>query len=64
MQKKAPFGVALAYCMHKLSRSKHLIVLFNRLSFSVSYDELEKEDIDLVQRTLDRTGDHRVPLPP
>ena len=64
IQKKAPFGVALAHCMHKLSRSKHLIVLFNRLGFSESYDELEKEYIDLVQRTLDRTGDHRVPLPP
>ena len=50
--------------MHKLSRSKHLIVLFNHLGISVSYDELEKEDIDLVQRKLDRTGDHRVPLPP
>ena len=43
--------------MHELSRSKHLIELFNRLGISMSYDELEGEDTDLVQRTLDRTGD-------
>ena len=50
--------------MHELSRSKHLIELFTRLGISVLYDELEREDMDLVQRTLDRTGDHMVPVPP
>ena len=48
--------------MHKLSRSKYLIELFNCLDISVSYDELEKDNMDLVQHTLDRTVDHRVPV--
>ena len=34
------------------------------MGISVLYHALEREDMDLVQRTLDRTGDHRVPVPP
>ena len=40
-----------------------MIELFNRLGISVSYYELKREDMDLFQRILDRTG-HRVPVPP
>ena len=61
-KKKKTFGVDIAYSMHKLSRSKYLIELFNCLDISVSYDELEKDNMDLVQHTLDRTVDHRVPV--
>ena len=50
-----PFGVDIAYSMHKVSRSKYLIELFNCLDISVSYDELERDNMDLVQHTLDRT---------
>ena len=52
------------YCMHDLSRLKYLIELSNLLDISMSSDELEKEDVNLVQHILDRTGDHRVPVPP
>ena len=30
----------------------------------MSYDEVQREDMDLLQRILDRTCDHRVPIPP
>ena len=62
--KRTPSGIAIAQCTHDLTRCKHLIELFNRLGISVSYDEVEREDMDLLQRTLDRTGTHRVPIPP
>ena len=62
--KRTPIGVSVAQSVNDLSRSKHLIELLNRLGVSVSYDEVQREDMGLVQRTLDRTGSHRVPIPP
>ena len=38
--------------------------ILNHLGFSNSYDEVEREDMDLVQRTIERAGTHRVFVPP
>ena len=36
----------------------------NRLGLCVSYDEIERIDINLAQRTIDAAGENLVPVPP
>ena len=36
----------------------------NHLGLGTSYDEIERIDTALVQRTVDMAGFHRVPVPP
>ena len=40
-----------------------MLELFNRFDISVSHDEVEREDTDIVQRILNITRDRRVPVP-
>ena len=63
-RKRTPLTTALSQAIHDASRSRHLIDLFCRLGLAVSYDEVGRIDMNIVQRTIERTGDHRVPVPP
>ena len=63
-KKKTPMHVSIASAVHDLTRSKQLIRIFNCLGLGISYDELERIDCALARRTIDRAGNHRVPIPP
>ena len=60
-RKKTPLFIGYAQTIHDVCRSKHLIELSCRLE---SYDEIERIDMEMVQRTIDLTGKYRVPVPP
>ena len=61
---KTPLHVSLAESIHDICRSKNLIMNLNRLGLCVSYDEVERIDINLAQRTIDAAGENLVPVPP
>ena len=63
-RRKTPMHVALAEAIHETCKSKKLIRIMNHLGLCTSYDEVERIDTTLVQRTADMAGFHRVPVPP
>ena len=52
-QKRTPLSVGLAETISDLTRSKHLNVITNRLGLSASYDEVERVDTGIIERTID-----------
>ena len=63
-RKRTPLTTALSQANHDVSRSRHLIDLFCRLGLAVSCDKVGRIDMNIVQRTIERTGNHRVSVPP
>ena len=63
-QRRTPVSVSLAESISELGRSKHLITIGCRLGICSSYDELQRIDTGIIGRTIDLTGDCRVPVPP
>ena len=63
-QKKTPMHVGLSETVHDICRSKELIQIINRMGLCRSYDEVERIDSGLAQRTFEKAGVHRVPVPP
>ena len=63
-QKKTPMHVSISQSIHKVCRSKELIQIFNRMGLCRSYDEVEKLDSALAQRTISRAGIDHPPVPP
>ena len=61
--KKTPLHVSLSETVHDISRSKNLIEIMNKMGFCISYDELERIDQGLAQRTIAAAGENRVPIP-
>ena len=62
-QKKTPMYTAIAQSIHDTCKSKKLIQIMNRLGVCISYDDLERIDIDIAKRTIDLAGSNRVPVP-
>ena len=60
---KTPMHISVAQSIHDTTRSKQLIQRFNRMGFGMSYDELEKMNYSLAERTLRLAENHRVPVP-
>ena len=63
-ESKTPLHVSLTESVHDTCKSKNLIQILNRMGLCMSYDELQRIDMGLAQRTIDLAGDCRVPLPP
>ena len=61
-RKRTPFSIAWAQAIHDVSRSSHLIDMACRLGLAVSYDEVQRIDMGIVQRTIESCGEHRVPV--
>ena len=65
-QKKTPLHVSLcetiACVKHDICRSKKLIHILNRMRLCMSYDELQKIDVRLAERTIATVGPHRTPV--
>ena len=61
-QKKTPLHVSLCETIHDTCRSKKLIQILNRMGLCMSYDELEKIDVCLAERTIATAEPHRTPL--
>ena len=61
-QKKTPLHVSLCETIHDTCRSKKLIQILNRMGLCMSYDELEKIDVCLAERTIATAGPHRTPV--
>ena len=53
----------MGQAIHDVSRSSHLIDMACRLGLAVSYDEAQRIDMGIVQRTIESCGEHRVPVP-
>ena len=51
-KQKTPFHISLTEAIHDTCRSKTLIQIMNRLGLCISYDEMEKIDTGLAQRTI------------
>ena len=62
-RKKTPLHVSLSETVHDISRSENLIEIMNKMGFCISYDELERIDQRLPQRTINAAGENRVPIP-
>ena len=62
-EKKTPMHVSISQTIHEVCRSKELIQIFNRMGLCRSYDEVEKIDSALAQRTISRAGLNHVPVP-
>ena len=60
--KKSPLHMSIAQSIHNECRSKKLSKIMNRLSISISYDELERIDFTLANQLLNSLGEHRVPI--
>ena len=58
-----PLSASFSEGIHEVSRSKHLVTIGNRLGFCDSYDSVQRRDTALAQRTIQRTGEYRVPVP-
>ena len=56
--------VSISQTIHEVCRSKELAQIFNRMGLCRSYDEVEKLDSALAQRTFLRTGINHVPVSP
>ena len=56
--------VSLAQTVHNLSRSKILIEILSTRSLCYSYSSMKKIDNQLVERTISRANNNRVPAPP
>ena len=63
-KKKTPLHASLCESIHDICRSKNLIQTMNRIGLYMSYDELQRTDMNLAQRTIDSAGRYRVPIPP
>ena len=63
-KKRTPMHVSIAQAIHDVCRSKQLIQIFNHRGFCNSYDEVDRIDSALAQRTIDRAGINHVPVPP
>ena len=57
-QKKTRLHVSLCETIHDTCRSKKLIQILNRMGLCMSYDELEKIDVCLAERTIATAGPH------
>ena len=62
--RRTPLAISFAQAIQDICRSRHLTNLGCKLGFSVSYDEIERIDTDMVQRIIDQAGEFRVPVPP
>ena len=56
--------VNISQAIHEVCHSKELIQIFNRMGLCRSFDEVEKLDSALAQRTISRAGINYVPVPP
>ena len=54
--KKSPLHMSIAQSIHNECRSKKLSKIMNRLSISISYDELERIDFTLANQLLNRSS--------
>ena len=62
-KQKTPFHISLTEAIHDTCRSKTLIQIMNRLGLCISYDEMEKIDTGLAQRTINTAGVNHTPIP-
>ena len=62
-KQKTTFHISLTGVIHDTCRSKTLIQIMNRLGLCISYDEMEKIDTGLAQRTINTAGVNRTPIP-
>ena len=63
--KQTTISIGFAETISDLTRSKHLNIMANRLGLGVSYEEVERVDTSIIERTIDLVGeDNRVPAPP
>ena len=63
--KQTTISIGFAETISDLTRSKHLNIMANRLGLGVSYEEVERVDTSIIERTIDLVGeDNRVPVPP
>ena len=63
--KQTPIYIGFAETISDLTRSKHLNIMANRLGLGVSYEEVERVDTSIIERTIDLVcEDNRVPVPP
>ena len=63
--KQTPISIGFAETISDLTRSKHLNIMANRLGLGVSYEEVERVDTSIIERTIDLVcEDNRVPVPP
>ena len=63
-RRPTPMHVSLAQTVHNLSRSKILIEILSTRSLCCSYSSMKKIDNQLVERTISRANNNRVPVPP
>ena len=63
-QKKTPMHVGLSETVHDICHSKELIQIINPMGLCQSYNEVERLDSGLAQRTFEKAGVHRVHIPP
>ena len=62
-KQKTTFHISLTGVIHDTCRSKTFIQIMNRLGLCISYDEMEKIDTGLAQRTINTAGVNRTPIP-
>ena len=60
---KTPLHISLTEAIYDICRSKTFIQIMNRLGLCISYDEMEKIDTGLAQRTINTAGVNRTPIP-
>ena len=61
-KKHSPFHVGLVELFHDDSRVKLVIGFLNKIGLYISYDELQRLDIGLMNRVMNVTGSNRVPV--
>ena len=57
-----PFHVMVVEGVHSLTRSKELVTALNR--HGVSYNTVNRIDVDIAEQIISTAGDNRIPLPP
>ena len=61
---KTPIYVSLCETIHDAYRSKKLIRTLNRMDLCMSYNELERIDMELADRVIAAAQSHRTRVPP
>ena len=62
-KQKTPFHISLTEAIMTLVDQKLSYLIMNRLVLFISYDEMEKIDTGLAQRTINAAGVNRSPIP-
>ena len=62
-KQKTPFHISLTEAIMTLVDQKLSYLIMNRLVLFISYDEMEKIDTGLAQRTINTAGVNRSPIP-